>query len=119
MARSTDVKKLSVWRRRLKRFERSSSTVAQFCQSEGVSSPSFYQWRKKVAAADADEEAGQSSRTSGAFTPVTLVPSATLVAELPGGTRLKMPMDDAVALRVAITEIAWADRQVHVGEASC
>jgi len=34
---------------RLERFYRSGQTVAQFRQLEGVSQPSFYQWKKKLA----------------------------------------------------------------------
>lgn len=45
MSRSETVK---LWQERLRRFNRSQMTVAQFCLSEGVSQPSFYQWKKKL-----------------------------------------------------------------------
>ena len=45
MSRSETAKR---WQERLRRFDRSQMTVAQFCRNEGVSQPSFYQWRKKL-----------------------------------------------------------------------
>lgn len=38
------------WGDRIDRFEQSSQTVAQFCAAEGVSTASFYQWRRKLRA---------------------------------------------------------------------
>ena len=39
---------VELWRQRLQRFDPASMTVAQFCQLEGVSQASFYQWKKKL-----------------------------------------------------------------------
>lgn len=39
-----------VWGDRIERFEQTSQTVAQFCAAEGVSTASFYQWRRKLRA---------------------------------------------------------------------
>lgn len=36
------------WQDRLDRFDRSGLTVSQFCQREGCSPASFYQWRRKL-----------------------------------------------------------------------
>jgi len=43
MPRGSNPIKVQQW------FDQSSQTVAQFCQNEGVSQPSFYQWKKKLA----------------------------------------------------------------------
>jgi hypothetical protein len=48
MARKADGTAERVWRERLKRWVASSGTVAEFCGAEGVSLPSFYQWRRKL-----------------------------------------------------------------------
>lgn len=48
MFRSSDPKKLAVWRERLERFSMSGLTVARFCARERVSVASFYHWRKKL-----------------------------------------------------------------------
>jgi hypothetical protein len=41
------------WRDRVCRFEHCGLTVAEFCQREGYSAASFYQWRRRLA--DASE----------------------------------------------------------------
>ena len=48
MARSSDSPKLLEWQRRMSRFEKLQRPVTRFCRDEGVSVPSFYQWRKKL-----------------------------------------------------------------------
>ena len=42
----------AVWRERLRRFDSGNLTVAEFCHREGVSNPSFYQWRKRLKQSD-------------------------------------------------------------------
>lgn len=49
MSGSFELTKEELWRRRLERFEDSDFTVAEFCRVEGVSIPSFYQWRRRLA----------------------------------------------------------------------
>ena len=41
--------KTQQWKQRFDGYRTSSLTVAQFCKAEGVSVPSFYQWKKKLA----------------------------------------------------------------------
>ena len=48
MARKADGTAERDWRERLKRWVASTQTVAGFCRGEGVSVPSFYQWRRKL-----------------------------------------------------------------------
>ena len=48
MSRGSNSTKVEQWSDRLERFANSGQTVTQFCVAEGVSQPSFYQWRKKV-----------------------------------------------------------------------
>lgn len=49
MSRSIDTK-AQLWTKRLREFDASSLSVDQFCKSVGCSSPTFYQWRRKLAA---------------------------------------------------------------------
>lgn len=51
MARSSNPQLVRQWRERLQRFHHSELTVAEFCQSEGYSVASFYQWQRKLQAA--------------------------------------------------------------------
>ena len=38
-----------IWTERMARYRDCSLTVREFCAREGVSQPSFYQWKKKLA----------------------------------------------------------------------
>ena len=48
MSRSTDSRKLALWRERFARFSRGELAVGPFCAREHVSVASFYYWREKV-----------------------------------------------------------------------
>ena len=48
MGRPVDEKLWNAWRQRLLNYERWSGAVAGFCDREGVSVVSFYQWRRKL-----------------------------------------------------------------------
>ena len=80
-----------LWAERLGRFRRANQTVAQFCAAEGVSEPSFYVWRRTLAA-----EAKSPAPPAPAIVPIRLTPSpATPPIELlfPSGTILRLPAD--------------------------
>jgi hypothetical protein len=49
MVRRARTGKVKEWTDRLRRFNASGQTVVEFCQTEHVSTPTFYQWRKKLA----------------------------------------------------------------------
>jgi hypothetical protein len=48
MARGPNPIKVQEWTERLARFRKSKLSVAQFCDAEGVSTPSFYHWQRKL-----------------------------------------------------------------------
>ena len=70
------------WEERMGAFERSGLTVAQFCEQIGISTASFYVWRRKLRESDAaDGEARKRGHVAagrgggdraGAFVPVTI-----------------------------------------------
>lgn len=117
MARSADSRKVVEWRRRLRRYEKTEMTAAAFCEAEGVSTASLYQWRRKLAR-EATELAEAPSGSAG-FTPVRIVASPAMAAHLPGGTKLEIPLGDAAALKVAIAALAAADAQREGGGEAC
>ena len=88
------------WAERLDRFRRSGQTVAQFCDAEGVSAPSFYVWKRTLAA---DSHAAAPPPT---VVPIHVTPSpaATGVIELsvPGGAVLRFPADIRPDVLVAV-----------------
>ena len=108
-----------VWRDRLARFGECKLTVKEFCRQEGVSDPSFYQWRKRLEKGPPDSK--HSRRTGGrsakaeksqSFVPVRVssaedLSNAVLAGglaevEFPNGVRIRVPATHVEALRIAI-----------------
>jgi hypothetical protein len=88
------------WAERLDRLRRSGLTVAQFCDAEGVSAPSFYfyVWKRTLVA----EPAAAPSPT---VVPIRLTPSPVPVAielSLPGGAVVRFPADIRADVLVAV-----------------
>ena len=50
MARPKDLSLEHTWRRRLRRQAISGLSIPEFCAREGVSTASFYAWRRRLAA---------------------------------------------------------------------
>ncbi|MBP7936838.1 MAG: hypothetical protein KA354_19525, partial [Phycisphaerae bacterium] len=76
MPRSTDTRKLALWRERFSRFSRGELAVGPFCARERVSVASFYYWREKVGACGRRGEGRPQTDRRSVFQPVTVVPSA-------------------------------------------
>ncbi|WP_372725737.1 hypothetical protein [Novipirellula sp.] len=79
------------WRDRIERFAQSGLTVADFCDREGYSVASFYQWRRKLRSPVPDRPTGSSDQPA-SFVAVELPPdemeadqTTGLEIELPGG----------------------------------
>lgn len=89
----TQSETLTLWTERLQRFEQAQMTVAQFCASEGVSQPSFYNWKRRLRSSREP-----TARAVAKFVPVSLQPApdqrapaashANATIELPGGIRI-------------------------------
>lgn len=101
----------TVWRDRLARYLKSDLRVAQFCERERVSQPSFYQWRNRLAADQPSSTKPRRARRSGSgpvaaaprFVPVNVGESVFAEVEFPNGVRIRVPATNAEALRVAIS----------------
>jgi hypothetical protein len=103
------------WERRIKRQRRSRLSITEFCSLEGVSSASFYAWRRRLRRG---ESAGPRSRL---FVPVEL-PMPAIAAggvriELPGGAVLSLPADAPVELVTAAIRAAMPS--VLTEQSSC
>ena len=126
MSQRVDSGKCAEWRQRLARFRRSGQAVTAFCREEGVSIPSFYQWRKRLRSAEAIEEPARHASVVARptvpavaeFTPVRLVGSAAVLVQLPSGTQLQIPTADPQALVLAIRTLVQADAGT-AGGAAC
>lgn len=98
MARLPDPQLARQWRQRLDRFEHSDLTVAEFCEVEGYSTASFYQWRRKLC--------DGKSPGDPAFIPVQFGAGELLCEarrgfeiDLPGGATVKVPPGATTAER--------------------
>ena len=94
MPRSTDPTRRELWQARMERYRRSDLTVVDFCRREHVSTPSFYQWKKKLG--NNAPVLGQPLRpTKPKFVPVVVthpLPQAMPTLRLPGGASVDLPM---------------------------
>lgn len=70
------------WEEAFDRFERSGLTVAEFCEVEGCSVPTFYAWRKRIGAE------GQPKFTE--LVVERAAESSSIEIELSGGERLRL-----------------------------
>jgi hypothetical protein len=79
----------AAWVERLRRFPDSGLRPAQFCALEGVSLPSFYSWKRRLAAEALDPT---SDDPGPRLLPVRLHDqAATLELALPSGAVLRIP----------------------------
>jgi transposase len=74
----------TLWRERLLRFEHSGLSVSAFCDREGLSTASFYSWRRRLR----NDTLG--SGDGPRFLPVRLVASPPIELVLPGGAVLRL-----------------------------
>ena len=120
MTGATRLRKEREWRERLARFRRAGISVVQFCLDEGVSAPSFYVWRRRLAgktggASPSAEGFDGVGQAHGWFVPLRLsgaVPGGSQVTvALRGGTRLAIPLADASAARMVIGALVQADAE--------
>lgn len=102
------------WRERLGRFDQSELTVAEFCELEGYSTGSFYQWRRKLRTDELSEaptfvpvDIGSSHLACGVHRRVEI--------QLPGGAVVKVPSgataDEQRQLISAIVQATSAEVQ--------
>jgi transposase len=115
MGRRVGEAKRSVWRRRLGRFARGGQTVAAFCEAEGVTAPTFYHWKRKLAVEASGAGKGPAGaslaaqRTAG-FVPVRITGETSgaielgvgIAIELPNGARVRVPAGNLDAIGAAI-----------------
>jgi hypothetical protein len=117
MARSSDPQKVAAWRERFVRFEASELGTADFFAAEGVSSASFYAWRRKLGLSQT-RVAKNDPRVSrepgeGVFQQVLIHTAPALAVRLPGGVQLEASGVDEQALRTIVGELVRATREVE------
>ena len=95
------------WREMLKRQPHSELTVRDFCEMEGVSTASFYNWRRRLAEAERVTDAPAFVPISVARQPQTIpcleiVLSADVTIRVPEGTARQTIVDVLAAVEAAL-----------------
>jgi microcystin-dependent protein len=111
MGRRADHGKHCEWAERIRRRRESGLTVAEFCEWEGVSVASLYNWQKKVRGTESRKQSvelvtpeGRSQRSlhKASFLPVhvmqagaTASPATRIEIQLTNGVRVFVPISDS------------------------
>ena len=119
MGRRADHGKHCEWSERIRRRRESGLTVAEFCEWEGVSVASFYNWQKKLRGTESRRQSvelltpeGRSPRSlqKASFLPVhvmqtgaTASPSTRIEILLTNGVRVFVPISDFETVENTIT----------------
>ncbi len=124
MAQGLDFSKRRTWSERLRRFAGSDLTVAGFCDLEGVSTASFYEWRRRLTPRRASRSGPNDPSPGPSFLPLEVVsPAATsapLEIHFPNGVRVSLITADqkfAMAAIAAAAQLPDSTRQRE--EVSC
>ena len=142
MGHRVDHGKHGEWAERIRRRRESGLTVAEFCEWEGVSVASFYNWQKKLRGATSGRQTtelvtpeGRSPRSlqKASFLPVhvmqtgaTASPSTRIEIQLTNGVRVFVPISDfetientiAVASRLSILNDVTMNQDRPIAEDS-
>ncbi len=144
MGHRVDHGKHCAWSERIRRRRESGLTVAEFCEWEGVSVASFYNWQKKLRGTKSRRQSvelvtpkGRSQRPleKALFLPVhvmqagaTASPATRIEIQLTNGVRVFVPISDfetventiAVASRLtALNDIAMSQDRSLAEDATC
>lgn len=118
---SDSMGKRELWRQRMRRYERSGLTVAKFCDQEGVSAPSFYQWRQRLAGRTRRQQQSPARERQldklPAFQQVTLARGGVVVVELARGVRMELPAENLQLVRAVVCELLQIESGRGAGEA--
>jgi len=115
MNRKLNSQRADLWRERLARQAAGPWSVAEFCRREGVSQPSFYQWRKRLGSTRPRGHSGASRRdaTDVEFVSVELpasLSSAGIQIDLPNGAVVRLPGNAGAEMIAMVVQAAWGSR---------
>jgi hypothetical protein len=122
MLRGSNAVKCEQWSERLERFAKSGQTVSGFCRAEGVSAPSFYQWKRKLGRVKTNNKLGKRGRRrdkSSAFKPLHVSPpdvSCGVSIRLPDGIVLDLGTD-LLTIEKIVAQVL--NHQASMGTGSC
>ena len=120
MVRGPHTKKMKEWSERLRRFKDSGQTVVEFCQTEQVSTPAFYQWKKKLAGSSKGPRATgrKSARSATGFQELRLsspLDGSPVTIRLPSGITIELGRDLPVIENI-MAQLLAGDRRATNGK---
>lgn len=119
MVRGPHTKKVKEWTDRLRRFNDSGQTVVEFCRTEQVSTPSFYQWKKKLARGSKTPKTSRrkSARTAMGFQElrVASLDGSPVTIRLPSGITIELGRDLSVIENI-MAQLLDSDPQATNGK---
>lgn len=121
--------RIELWRQRLREFSGSRCTVDVFCRQLGITTATFYYWRRKVLDAGGSSGAvvssvsgsrkpGRSSdsrrprqqKAAGNFIPVTIEQSKAAAGDvairLPSGAQVRIPVSASEVIAAVVAQVA-------------
>jgi len=110
MGRETGARLVEVWRDRVRRQQSSGLTIEKFCRKVGVSTASFYHWRKRL-------EGEATPRFVPVELPASCNGSSEICIELPCGAVVRLPGNISAELLVAAIAAARCDSDPRHGGA--
>ena len=137
MTRKVNLQLRQQWRQRIQRQRKSGLSVAEFCRTEGVSSASFYTWRRKLQGESRSKSKRAASRrpaarptpavepapeppSAGAFVELPLAPPRTspwIEMVLPEGAVIRVPQQNLTALQTVLHALSGVRGSHSPGEA--
>lgn len=136
MAQKVNPELRGTWRNRIEAQGQSGLTVAEFCEREGVSSATFYGWKRKLRTgrsrqtrkAPAGEKRGarpyrqvksSATRSNGPFVQLPLPVAAAspwIEVVLAEGTVVRLPQQNLAALQTVLRTLGGTTPAAAVGE---
>jgi hypothetical protein len=107
MGRRATADVAEAWRDRIARQQRSGKSIAAFCGEAGVSTASFYQWRRRLA--NEDRAGGEGATFVELALPTTSWGRTGVRIELPGGAVATLPHDASCELVAAAIQAAMRE----------
>jgi len=115
MARGSQAGKVKLWEHRLQSFQEQTLSVPQFCNNEGISTSSFYRWKRwfrknKQKQINDQDPQKQKQAEQAPFKTVQLIhdekttPEAPLRIQLPTGIQIQVDDNQAV-IQTVLREI--------------
>jgi hypothetical protein len=112
MSRGSDPAKVKQWTQRFERFGKSGQSVTQFCEAEGISTPSFYHWRQKLGrTANGRKGVSQSTRRR-ASRPAAFKPVDVVLPGRPFGMTIHLPDGIVIELGNDLATVETVMRQL-------